>query len=71
VPVCIILAPAGLSPEDKKQMMSEVTASIEESYANFVTEVYLRELPAQDLMAAGILATENPAFTSRFKIVST
>jgi hypothetical protein len=71
VPVCVILAPAGLSPDAKKQMMAEVTSAIEEGYSNFVTEVYLRELSAQDLMLAGVVANEDPAFNSRFKTMAT
>jgi hypothetical protein len=71
VPVCIILAPAGLAPEAKKLMMGEVTSAIEEGYTDFVTEVYLRELPAHDLMIAGVRANENPAFDSQLKTSTT
>ena len=67
MPLCILLAPAGLAPDAKKQMMHELTAAIEEGYANFVTEVYLREVASDDLMVAGVLANEDPAFNSHFK----
>ncbi len=67
MPLCIVLAPMGLGPEAKKQMMVELTHAIEEGYANFVTEIYLRELKADDVMVAGVLASDNPAFSARFK----
>jgi len=67
MPLCIVLAPVGLVPDARKQLMSDLTAAIEAGYPEFVTEIYLREVPADNLMVAGVAARDNPGFNSHFK----
>jgi hypothetical protein len=64
MPLCILLAPAGLEPDAKKQMMKELTAAIEEGYPQFVTEIYLREVPDDSLMVDSVLAAERNSVQS-------
>ena len=54
MPICILLAPAGIDDSSKEKLMGNLTSSIHSAYPNTVTEVFLQEIDRSLVMVDGI-----------------
>jgi hypothetical protein len=60
MPICILLAPEGISDSSKEQLMGKLNAHIHAAYPNRVTEVFLQEIDRSLVMVDGIRLSANP-----------
>jgi phenylpyruvate tautomerase PptA (4-oxalocrotonate tautomerase family) len=60
MPICILLAPAGISDSSKVKLMGKLTTHIHTAYPNTVTEIFLQEIDRGSVMVNGIRLTANP-----------
>jgi len=61
MPICILLAPEGISDSSKVKLMGKLTTHIHAAYPNTVTEVFLQEIDRGLVMVNGIRLTANPS----------
>jgi phenylpyruvate tautomerase PptA (4-oxalocrotonate tautomerase family) len=66
MPLCIILAPQGISDSSKEKLMGKLTTHIHAAYPNTVTEVFLQEIDRSSMMVNGIRLTNSSAREVRF-----
>jgi hypothetical protein len=58
--VLFIEARVGMCPEAKKTLMQQITAAVDDIYYIRVTQIFLREYPAENVAMDGKLQSENP-----------
>lgn len=54
MPICILLAPEGISDSRKAELMAKLTRHIHAAYPNTVTEIFLQELDRSLVMVDGV-----------------
>jgi len=58
VPICILLAPQGVSQEAKVAMMGKLTRHIDDAYPITTTHIFVRDAAGRDVMLAGTLVSD-------------